>query len=132
MASIYEKKTFFILQCRWDTMTVLPKVYKFQSNNPHNKYKAKIHKDDGVLGIEFTLNKTIAKFISVLEKLNLDKYQALPSSAMCSSTATRPTGSKCSKSISRSLLTQKSPSQHKIVPWLRTSCVQLTSSWFAL
>jgi hypothetical protein len=51
---------------------VLPEVYKLQSNDPRNKYKAKIHKDDGLLGIEFTLNKTISKFIRALEKLNLD------------------------------------------------------------
>ncbi len=51
MASIYEKKPIFILQRWWDTKTVLPKVYKLHSNNPHNKYKAEIHKDDGLLGI---------------------------------------------------------------------------------
>ncbi len=38
----------------------------------HTKYKAKIHEDDGLLGIKFTLNKMIAKFIRTLEKLNLD------------------------------------------------------------
>jgi hypothetical protein len=43
-----------------------------QSNDPCNKYKAKIHKDDGLLGIEFTLNKTIFKFIRMSEKMNLD------------------------------------------------------------
>jgi hypothetical protein len=51
---------------------VLPEVYKLQSNEPHNKYKAEIHKDDGLLGIEFTLNKTISEFIRASEKLNLD------------------------------------------------------------
>jgi hypothetical protein len=51
---------------------VLPKVNKLQSNNPRNNYKAKIHKDEGLLGIEFTLNKTTSKFIHTLEKLNLD------------------------------------------------------------
>jgi hypothetical protein len=58
----------------WDTKTVLPKVYKLlsKSNNPHSKYKAEIHKDDGQLGIKFTLNKRISKFIHLLEKLNLD------------------------------------------------------------
>ncbi len=50
---------------------MLPKVYKLQSNNPHNKYKAEIHKDDGLLGIEFTLDKTISEFIRTSEKLNL-------------------------------------------------------------
>ncbi len=51
---------------------MLPKVYKLQSNDPRNKYKAKIHKDDGMLGIEFTLDKTISEFICAPEKLNLD------------------------------------------------------------
>jgi hypothetical protein len=51
---------------------VLPKIYKLQSNDPRNKYKAKIHKDDGLLRVKFTLNKTISEFIRALEKLNLD------------------------------------------------------------
>jgi len=72
MASIYKKKPFFVLQQRGDTKTVLPKVYKLQSNDPRNKHKAEIHKDDGLLGIEFNLNKTISEFIRTLEKLNLD------------------------------------------------------------
>ncbi len=73
MASIYKKKPFFVLQRRWDTKTVLPEVYKLlQSNDPRNKYKAVIHKDDGLLGIEFTLDKTISEIIRTLEKLNLD------------------------------------------------------------
>jgi hypothetical protein len=67
MASIYEKKPFFVLQRCWDTKTVLPKVYKLQSNNPRNKYKAEIHKDDGLLGIKFTLNKIISDFILASE-----------------------------------------------------------------
>jgi hypothetical protein len=66
------KKPFFVLKRRWDTKTVLPKVYKLQSNHLRNKYKAKIHEDDGLLWIGFTLNKTISKFIRALEKLNLD------------------------------------------------------------
>jgi hypothetical protein len=66
------KKAFFVLQRRWDTKTVLPKVYKLQSNNPRIKYKAEIHKDDGLLGIKFTLDKTISEFIRASEKLNLD------------------------------------------------------------
>ncbi len=51
---------------------MLPKVYKLQSNHLRNKYKAKIHKDGGLLWIGFTLNKTIPKLIRTLEKLNLD------------------------------------------------------------
>jgi hypothetical protein len=66
------KKQFFILQCHWDTKKVLPKIYKLQSNDPRNKYKAEIHKDDGLLGVEFTLDKMISEFIHALEKLNLD------------------------------------------------------------
>jgi hypothetical protein len=54
MASIYKKPPFFKLSREWDAKTKLPKVYKLQSNDPHNKYKAKIHKDLGTLGIEFT------------------------------------------------------------------------------
>jgi hypothetical protein len=72
MASIYEKKLFFVIQHHWDTKTVLPKIYKLQSNDPRNKYKAEIHKDGGLLGVEFTLDKTISEFIHALEKLNLD------------------------------------------------------------
>jgi hypothetical protein len=72
MASIYKKKPFFVLQCRWDTKTVLPEVYKLQSNDPRNKYKAEIYKDDGQLGIKFTLDKMISAFICASKKLNLD------------------------------------------------------------
>jgi hypothetical protein len=68
MASIYEKKPFFVLQRHWDAKTVLSKVYKLQSKDPHNKYKAKIHKDDGLLGIKFTLDKTISEFICAWKK----------------------------------------------------------------
>ncbi len=51
---------------------MLPEVYKLQSNNPRNKFKAKIHKDDGLLGTKFTLDKTISEFIRASEKLNLE------------------------------------------------------------
>ncbi len=51
---------------------MLPKISKLQSNDLRNKYTAKIHKDDGLLGVEFTLDKTISEFICVSEKLNLD------------------------------------------------------------
>jgi hypothetical protein len=61
------KKCFFYFNANWNTKTVLPKVYKLQSNDPHNKYKAKIHKNDGLLGIKFTLDKMISKFIRALE-----------------------------------------------------------------
>jgi hypothetical protein len=72
MASVYEKMPFFVLQRHWDTKTVLPKIYKLQSNDPCNKFKVEIHKDDGLLEVEFTLDKTITEFICALEKLNLD------------------------------------------------------------
>ncbi len=71
MASIYKKKPFFVLQRRWDTKTVLPEVYKLQSSDPRNKHKAEIHKDDGLLGIKFTLDKTISKFIRASIKIEL-------------------------------------------------------------
>jgi hypothetical protein len=51
---------------------VLPEAYKLQSNDPHNKNKAEIHKDDSQLGIKFTLDRTISEFICASEKLNLD------------------------------------------------------------
>ncbi len=72
LASVYEKKPFFVRQRRWDTKTVLPKIYKLQSNDPCNKFKAKIHNDDGLLEVDFTLDKTITEFIRASEKLNLD------------------------------------------------------------
>jgi hypothetical protein len=67
-----KKKPFFVLQHWWDTKTVLPEVYKLQGNNLGNKYKAANHKDDGQLGIKFTLNKMISKFILTMEKLNFE------------------------------------------------------------
>jgi hypothetical protein len=36
------------------------------------KFKVEIHKDDGLLGVEFTLDKTITEFSRASEKLNLD------------------------------------------------------------
>jgi hypothetical protein len=47
-----------------------------QSNNPCNKYKAKIHKDLGTLGIEFTLDRTISDFISNSARIDLDYVQS--------------------------------------------------------
>ncbi len=72
MASIYKKKPFFMFHCQWDSKTVLLKVYKLQSNDSHNKCKVEIHKDDSLLGIKFTLDKTISEFICTSEKLNSD------------------------------------------------------------
>ena len=74
MASIYERAPLFKNQKTWSEKTPLGDVYKLQSNNPHNKFKAEIHKDSGNLGIEFTLDKTIDDFIRGAEKVDLD-YQ---------------------------------------------------------
>ncbi len=128
MTSIYKKKPFFLLQCQWDTKTVLPKVYNLQSNDPCNKHKAEIHKDDGLLGIEFTLNKTISEFICTLKKLNLDYVTSFAELGNVLLSRYQLTGSKCSTSTSQSLSTQKSSSWRKIAPWLRTSRKQLICS----
>ena len=74
MASIYERAPLFENRKTWSEKTPLGDVYKLQSNNPHNKFKAEIHKDSGNLGIEFTLDKTIDDFIHGAEKVDLD-YQ---------------------------------------------------------
>jgi len=75
MASIFEKKPFFKTARKWDAKTKLNEVYKLQSNDPHNKYKAEIPKDSGGLGIEFTLDQTITEFIRGIERVNLDYVQ---------------------------------------------------------
>ena len=72
MASIYERMPHFKGQKTWSEKTPLGDVYKLQSNNPRNKQKAKIHKDSGQFGIEFTLNKTINDFVREAEKVDLD------------------------------------------------------------
>ncbi len=76
MARIFEKKPFFKTAREWDTKTKLNEVYKLQSNDPHNKYKAEIPKDLGGLGIEFTLDRTIMDFIRGTEWVNLDYVQS--------------------------------------------------------
>ena len=76
MAIIYEKPPFFKLSREWDAKTKLPEVYKLQSNNPRTKCKAKIHKDLGTLGIEFTLDQTITVFITNSVRINLDYVQS--------------------------------------------------------
>jgi hypothetical protein len=52
----------------WDEKTVLLETYKLQSNDTHNKVKAKVHQDSGQLGIEFTVDKTIPNFNKEAEK----------------------------------------------------------------
>ena len=76
MASIFEKKPFFKSTSKWDAKTKFNEVYKLQSNDLRNKYKAEIPKDLGSLGIEFTLNQTITDFIRGAERVNLDYVQS--------------------------------------------------------
>ena len=76
MASIFEKKPFFKLARKWDAKTKFNEVYKLQSNDARNKYKAKIPKDSGGLGIEFTLNQTITDFIRGAKRVNLNFVQS--------------------------------------------------------
>ena len=76
MASIYERLPFFKAQKTWSEKTPLGDVYKLQSNSPHNKQKAKIHKDSGQLGIEFTLDKTINDFVRGTEKVDMDYIES--------------------------------------------------------
>ncbi len=72
MASIYERTPFFKAQKSWTEKTPLGDVYKLQSNSPRNKQTAKIHKDSGQFGIEFTVDKTINDFVRGAEKVDLD------------------------------------------------------------
>jgi hypothetical protein len=76
MASISEKKPFFKSTCKWDANTKINEVYKLQSNDSRNKYKAEIPKDSGGLGIKLTLNRTITDFIRGAERVNLDYVQS--------------------------------------------------------
>ena len=76
MASIYEKPPLFKLQKTWNEKTILPEVYKLTSPNPPNKNKAKIHKDSGIFGIEFTVDKTIPDFNKGADKVELDYANA--------------------------------------------------------
>jgi hypothetical protein len=72
MASIYERTPHFKGQKTWSEKTPLGDVYKLQSNSPHIKQKAEIHKDSGQFGIEFTLDKTIIDFIRGAGRVDLD------------------------------------------------------------
>jgi hypothetical protein len=56
--------------------TKFNEVYKLQSNDLRNKYKAEIPKDSGSLGIEFILNQTITDFICGDKRVNLDYVQS--------------------------------------------------------
>jgi hypothetical protein len=70
MASIYEKPPLFKSQKTWNEKTILLEVYKLTSPNPNNKNKVEIHKDSGLYGIEFTVDKTIAEFNKGADKSN--------------------------------------------------------------
>jgi hypothetical protein len=72
MASIYEKPPLFKLQKTWNEKSILLKVYKLTSPNPCNKNKAEIHKDSGLYGIEYTVDKTIPDFNIGADKVELD------------------------------------------------------------
>ena len=72
MASIYEKPPLFKLQKTWSEKTILPEVYKLTSPDSCNKNKVKIHKDSGLYGVEFTVDKTIPNFNKAAKKVNLD------------------------------------------------------------
>ncbi len=56
--------------------TILPEVYKLMSPNPRNKNKVEIHKDSGLYGIEFTVDKTIPDFNKGADKVELDYASA--------------------------------------------------------
>jgi hypothetical protein len=72
MTSIYEKPPHFVLEKTRDKKTLLPETYKLQSNDPCNKFKAKVHQDSGKFGIEFTVNKTIPEFKMGAKKNNIN------------------------------------------------------------
>jgi hypothetical protein len=76
MASIYEKPRLFKLQKMWNEKTILPEVYKLTSPNPKNKNKVEIHKDSGLYGVEFTIDKTIPDFNKGADKVELDYASA--------------------------------------------------------
>ncbi len=84
MASIYEKPPLFQLKKTWNEKTILPEVYKLMSPNPRNKNKAKIHKDSGLYGIEFTVDKTIPDFNKGADKVELDYATAFVGLEVCS------------------------------------------------
>ena len=70
-------KSHLSSNCRRRGMkNILPEVYKLTSPNPCNKNKVEIHKDSGLYGIEFTVDKTISDFNKVAEKVGLDYASA--------------------------------------------------------
>ena len=59
MASIYEREPIFLLERTWDDKTKLPAIQMFSG-----KYgkKAKVHINNGSLGMEFFYEKTLPDF----------------------------------------------------------------------
>jgi hypothetical protein len=73
MASIYKKVPLYKVVKAWeDNNPNLSEVYKLQSNDPQNKIRSKIHKDNGKYGIKFTIDKTIPEFTKGAEKCGLN------------------------------------------------------------
>jgi hypothetical protein len=68
MASIYERPPFYKGEKKQDDNNTLSEVYKLQSNNPQNKSRVEIHKDNGGCSIKFTVDKTISEFNKGAEK----------------------------------------------------------------
>jgi len=76
MASIYEKPLLFKLQKMWNERTNLPEDYKLFSPNPTKKSKFEIQKDNGLLGLEWTVDKTIPEFDKACDKLGIGYVSA--------------------------------------------------------
>jgi hypothetical protein len=73
MALIFEKVMLYKVIKAWDDNNPnLFEVYKLQSNDPRNKSRVEIHKDNGSYGIKFTIDKTIPKFNKGAEKCDLN------------------------------------------------------------
>jgi hypothetical protein len=60
MASNYEKDPIVLLERTRDNNTKLPEKFKFQGTNTRNK--AEVHIDNGKLGMEFFLDRTLLEF----------------------------------------------------------------------
>jgi hypothetical protein len=60
----------------WNERTNLPEVYKLFSPNPTNKSKFEIQKDNGLLGLEWTVDKTIPEFDKACDKLGIGYVSA--------------------------------------------------------
>ncbi len=60
------------MQKTWNEKTILPEVYKLTSPDSCNKNKVNIHKDSGLYGVKFTVDKTIPDFNKAAKKVNLN------------------------------------------------------------